>query len=108
MKLQSSECTLRLLSGNYETEICFNVTSKNNRRQQAHLIRYDVAKLQDMTVKKVCQNRIETWCQNHELMKELASDTGPQVKQLYQPAEEVDKRREVRAKTVGMIKNVLK
>jgi hypothetical protein len=40
---------------------------------QGHLIRYDVAKLQDMAMKKVCENRIETRCQNHELMKELAS-----------------------------------
>jgi hypothetical protein len=49
------------------------VTS-NSRRQQGHLIKYDLAKLKDIEVKKVFQNRIETRCQNRELMKELAND----------------------------------
>jgi hypothetical protein len=53
-----------------------NVTAMNKRRQKGHLVKCDGAKLKDIAVTKECQSRLETRCQNHELMKELASDNS--------------------------------
>jgi hypothetical protein len=47
--------------------------ASNIRRQQRHLISYDMAKLKDVAMKKKYHDRIQPWCQNYEMMTELAN-----------------------------------
>jgi hypothetical protein len=54
--------------------------TNNNKRQQGHLIRYDMANLREIAVKKEYQHRIQTWYQNYEMNWPMA--TASHVKQL--------------------------
>lgn len=74
--------------------------ASNNRGQQRHLIRYDMAKLKNIAVKKVYQDRIQTWCQNHDMTTCEANITDL--------AKEILKEERSEDETVCMITNVLK